>query len=397
MLIHWIWLSLLPEVPVRQKLRLLEAFGSPEDLFNAGSEAVRKTEGLTEQTAKALEEKDLTEARKVLDDCGKKRISILSYGDGAYPSRLRNVEEPPLVLYYKGCLPDWESVPVIGVVGTRNASAYGIQSAGRLSQQIAGCGALVVSGGAAGIDAAAMEGALAAGSGTVAVLGCGVDIVYPKKNKGLFLRTAERGCIISEYVPGTRPYKWNFPRRNRIISGLSNGILVVEAPEKSGALITVRYAWDQGRDVFVVPGNINVDSCAGSNALLKEQAMPVFSGWDVVREYELLYPGRLHRCDTVKEPEARELAGEENLQREKNDKLSIDKKAQNRYSDLNTELPELTQEEQRVFELLSYEPRPVDEVIAEAGLPAGKVLSVLTKLSLKGVAANHPGKCVSKK
>ena len=152
MLIHWIWLSRLPRLTARQKLDLLQQFRDPEDIFEAGEKMLSRIEGVTFKTLEVLENKDLTQAQKILKDCGEKNISILTYGDGAYPPKLKNIENPPLVLYYKGALPDWESVPVIGMVGTRKASAYGLQIAENMGYQIASCGALVVSGGADGID-----------------------------------------------------------------------------------------------------------------------------------------------------------------------------------------------------------------------------------------------------
>ena len=394
MLIHWIWLSRLQKVTTRQKIEFLKVFHDPEELYRAGEQALSQIEGVTEQITDAFGAKDLSDAQGILKQCTEKSISILTYGDGAYPTRLKNMEDPPLVLYYKGCLPDWESVPAIGVVGTRKASAYGLRTAGELGWQIASCGALVVSGGADGIDTRALEGALQAGKKVVAVLGFGADVVYPAKNRKLFEKIEKQGCFITEYIPGTPPYAWNFPQRNRIISGLSSGILVVEAPERSGALNTARHAMEQGRDVFVVPGNIDTPSCAGSNALLRERAIPVFTGWDAVREYESLYPGTVARF-TGDYPKADE---QDAPAREvPQDNKSIDKPEKSGYSVLESVKESLTPEEREVLELLSDRPCPVDDVLAMTQLPAGKVLSILTVLALKGVVKNHPGKLVSRK
>ena len=237
-----------------------------------------------------------------------------------------------------------------------------------------------------------------AGKKTVAVLGFGADIVYPAKNKRLFEAIEKQGCLLTEYVPGTPAYSWNFPRRNRIISGLSAGVLVVEAPERSGALNTARHAMEQGRDVFVVPGNINTPNCVGSNELLRERAIPVFNGWDVVREYEGLYPGAITRSFDPK-PANLAVAQKPIYPRHESpqDNKSIDKREKSRYSVLNSESPDLTPEEQKVVALLSEKPCSVDAVMAQSDLPAGKVLSILTVLALKGVVENHPGKCVSLK
>ena len=179
------------------------------------------------------------------------------------------------------------------MVGTRHASPYGMTTAKKMGYQITKCGGIVVSGMAYGIDGMAMKGALTAGAPVVGILGCGAEMVYPPSNRPLFSDVENYGCIMSEFPPGTPPVKWNFPKRNRIISGMSCGVLVVEAPEKSGALITARCAADQGRDVFVVPGNIDVPTFVGSNRLLRDGAIAVSSGWDILSEYQMQFPDKI--------------------------------------------------------------------------------------------------------
>lgn len=395
MLVHWIWLSRLSSITPLQKISLLQKFRDPEDIFEAGADVLGQVEALTPKALESLQNKDLTQARKILNTCSEKNISILTYGDGAYPKKLKNIENPPFVLYYKGTLPDWESVPVIGMVGTRKASAYGLRVAEDMGYQIASCGALVVSGGADGIDTLALEGAMQAKKKVVAVLGFGADIVYPAKNRELFGRIEKQGCLITEYVPGTPAYSWNFPQRNRIISGMSSGVVVVEAPERSGALSTARHASEQGRDVFVVPANVNSPNSVGSNALLRQRAIPVFTGWDVVREYESLYPNAVTRFEA--RPQMLRVAQDpvypkpiKTAETENNNK-SIDNREKSRYS-----VEDMTDDEKTVLAHLTAQPRAVDAVIADTGLPAAKVLVILTKLAMRGIVENHPGKCVSK-
>ena len=396
MLVHWIWLSRLSSVTALQKISLLQKFRDPEDIFEAGAEVLGQAETLTPKAMEDLQNKDLTQAKKILKDCSEKNISILTYGDGAYPKKLKNIESPPLVLYYKGTLPDWESVPVIGMVGTRKASAYGLRIAEDMGYQIASCGALVVSGGADGIDAKALEGALQAKKKVVAVLGFGADIVYPAKNKELFAAIEKQGCLVTEYVPGTPAYSWNFPQRNRIISGMSSGVVVLEAPERSGALNTASHASEQGRDVFVVPANVNSPNSVGSNALLRQRAIPVFTGWDVVREYESLYPEAVTRFEQAC-PQTLRVAQEPvypkpgKTGKTENNKKSIDNWEKSRYS-----VEDMTDDEKTVLSHLTAQPKAVDAVIADTGLPAAKVLVILTKLAMRGIVKNHPGKCVSK-
>ncbi len=398
MLVHWIWYAMLPQVTLRQKLAILEHFSDPEEIFHT-----EHFPELPPKVAEALENKELTHASRVVRECGEKHISILTIRDAAYPNKLRNIADPPLVLYYRGVLPDLEGQPVVAVVGTRKASAYGMNNAGKMSAQIAACGGIVVSGGADGIDTMALQGALEAGQQAVAVLGCGVDVVYPKRNRQLFQKIQENGCLLSEYLPGTEPKPWQFPERNRILSGLADGVLVVEAPEKSGALITARNAYDQGRDVFAVPGNIDVATFVGSNALLQDCASAVVSGWDVIKRYQSQYP------DAVKKQELLLQADREHttlmvaqdrqipVAESNTDKKGIDNSRSNAYIDLEKVLSSMDEEEQKVYSCLDSGPQPVDAVIAGLGMPAGKVLSALTRLALKGVVVNHPGRLVSAK
>ena len=407
MLIHWIWLATRPHIADWVKAELVRQFGDAESVYFAGDWP--GVEGLTEEGAEALKDRSLTAAEEILDACGRLGLQILTYRDAAYPKRLQNIPGPPLVFYYKGRLPDFDGLPLIGVVGTRKASAYGLTTAKRMGYQIARCGGVVVSGMAEGIDAMAMQGALTAGGTVVGILGCGADQVYPLRNRSLFADTARYGCILSEFPPGTPPYKANFPRRNRVISGLSCGVLIVEAPEKSGALITARRAADQGRDVFVVPGNIDVETCVGSNRLLRDGAIAVSSGWDVLSEYEGQFPGKIRRYnkaagitaypDEVEIPEVK-VAQEPALPREKTarkrraDKKVIDNGAATPYIDLNDILPGLSAEEQSIVTAIGPEGRLVDDVIAETGLSAGKVLAMLTLLEVRGVVKRLPGRQV---
>ena len=411
MLIHWIWLSHRPGFGPRTKAKLLEHFRDPEAVYYADEEALGQL-GLSAEAIAALLDKNLDSSEKILEDCEKKRLNILTIQDAAYPSRLKNIPDPPLVLYYRGQLPDFDAEPVIGVVGTRKASAYGLTVAKRMGYQIGKCGGLVVSGMAYGIDGLAMSGALTAGAKTVGVLGCGADIVYPQSNRSLFRDVERYGCILSEFAPGQPAAKWTFPMRNRIISGLSCGVLVVEAPEKSGALITARLALEQGRDVFAVPGNIDMPTCAGSNALLRDGAIMVSSGWDVLSEYESLFPDKIHREDAPSRQRAypQELARqegettparvaqspripEETDHLKKNlEKKSIDKEPVQAYSDVNVDLSRLSGDEKTIVLCLKDGQRLVDDVIAETGMTTGKLLAVLTMLELKGVIRRLPGK-----
>lgn len=419
MLLHWIWLAHRPGLSDRGRAALLQRFQDPEDIFYADRKTLAEVEGLSGTGLEALGDKSLDEAQSILKICRDKKLGILTFQDAAYPRRLRNISDPPAVLYYKGQIPDLESCPAIAVVGTRKASAYGLTTAKRMGYQIARCGGIVVSGMAYGIDGMATAGALTAGSPAVGVLGCGVDVVYPMSNRSLFRDMEEYGWLVSEFPPGYPPSRWTFPKRNRIISGMCNGVLVIEAPEKSGSLITARQAAEQGRDVFVVPGNIDLPSFQGSNQLLRDGAIMVSSGWDVVSEYEGLYPNSLRKelgqCRQTAYPEEVQFATDSGKQYEKVaqdiqkpkqirnlkkkldkiDKKDIDNTASRPYSVVDTDSIPLSDEERSVIQILEQGERLVDDVIAQTGLPAGKLLSLLTMLELKGVVRRLPGKRIA--
>ena len=412
MLIHWIWFATRTGMGDKMKCALLSHFEDPEAVYFAPELEFERFEELTPSAVESIMDKELSECEQILARCRELGIHILTFRDAAYPNRLKNIPDPPMVLYYKGTLPEFDELPVIGVVGTRKASVYGLTTAKRLGYQIAACGGTVVSGMATGIDAVAMKGALTAGGTVVGVLGCGADVVYPLSNRWLYADTQKYGCILSEFPPGTPPVGRNFPRRNRIISGLGCGVLVVEAPEKSGALITARLSAEQGRDVFVVPANIDVESARGSNALMRDGAIPVSSGWDILSKYRWQFPGKVRERRTV----VTLTANEEELSREREEpakvaepprkpeensrkkksprKKVIDKSSKSAYSDFQKTQTALTSDEEAIVGLLQGGQKLVDDVIAESGKAPGVILASLTLLEVKGVVRRLPGRFV---
>lgn len=415
MQLHWIWLATRAGLSDRGRMALLQRFADAEDIYYADAQGYATVEGLSQDALSALLDKSLVAAEQIVRDCRREDIQILTWQDALYPKRLKSIADPPVVLYYKGRMPEVDALPAVAVVGTRDASAYGLSAAKRLGYQIAACGGLLVSGVASGVDSLAMRGALSADATVIGVLGCGADVVYPASNRALYADTARQGCLLTEFPPGTPPIGWNFPKRNRIISGLCCGVLVVEAPEKSGALITARAAADQGRDVFVVPGNIDVPTCVGSNALLRDGAIAVSSGWDVMCEYEALFPGKITKNTTP----ARQSAYPDEVQAQSAEPLKvaqtlntpapkarksifgkkkeIDNAAATPYIDAEKNQTPLTAEEETLVSLLGSEERLVDDVIAETDLPVGQVLAALTMLEIKGVIARLPGKRIVRK
>lgn len=384
---YWVWLSECEGLSLRSKLLLLEHFASPEDVYLADAEEYLLVEGLGKEQAKKLENKSMARVDEIMGACHEKNIRILTMQDAEYPARLRNIYEPPCLLYVRGSLPAFDEEVALAMVGTRSATPYGIKTAETLAFSLASQGALIVSGGADGIDSAAHRGALRAGGMTVAVLGGGVDVPYPAKNEYLFRDIAAAGALISEYPPGAPPIGGHFPVRNRILSGLCLGTIVVEAPEKSGALITAALALEQGRDLFAVPGPIDAAMSRGCNRLLAEHAFVAMDDESVLQEYRAMYPHKLTQRSVT--PPAtlgveRSAPHEAQPERESLPVLDLSKGSNG-----------LTDDQITLLRTLSDEPQQVDELIELTGIPTRRVLSALTVLEIDGYVAQSSGKVFS--
>lgn len=388
---YWVWLSEVAGLSNRSKLLLLEHFGAPEEIYYASEDEYRLVEGLLPKQAELLADKSLSGADKILGDCQRLGLRILTMQDADYPVRLRNIYEPPCLLYVKGQLPAFDEEVAIAMVGTRKATPYGIESAEKLAFGLAKQGALVVSGAAYGIDASAHRGALRAGARTVAVLGNGIDVVYPAGNEWLYHDIAASGALLSEYPPGTAAEGWHFPIRNRIISGLCLATVVVEAPEKrSGALITANTALEQGRDVFAVPGAIDAPMSRGCNRLIADSAAGlVMDSWDILREYEAQYPHKLH-CDRVELPQTLGYQARS----EEQAKAAAEEQEKEKLPVLNLNDPGsgLSDDQIDVLRVLRDGALQVDDVIEKTQLPTRRVLSALTVLEIDGYVRQGSGK-----
>lgn len=293
-MLFWIWLSEALGVASRDFRTLISLYENPYDVFHAEEGELDRIGALSDRTRKRLSEKSLERATEILHACERLGIGILAYSDPRYPNTLKQIERPPVLLYYRGNIPALDQRLCIGVVGTRKMSAYGLRSAYKLSYELAICNAIVVSGMAAGIDGVSAAAALRAGGTTVAVLGCGVDVVYPRHHRVLMDEIAAHGLLLSEYPPGTRPNSYHFPTRNRIISGMAHGTLVVEAGIGSGSLITAKEAILQGREVFAVPANVGSEGAEGTNGLLRDGATLVLRTKDIVAPFEYVFSGNLN-------------------------------------------------------------------------------------------------------
>jgi DNA processing protein len=341
--------------PVRAK-RLRDRFGSLDRALVSREADLRSVEGIGPELARTLasweSSTDAVKERKWAEELG---LTVLTPADAAYPASLGEIYDPPLVLYIKGKIPEtWPRG--VAVVGSRETSHYGLETAKKLSYQIAYAGVPVISGLARGIDTAAHLGALAAKGITWAVLGCGLDKMYPPENDALAAKIVESGgCLISELSLGTAPDKRTFPMRNRIVSGLSFGVLVIEAGRQSGALITARQALDQGRQVFAVPGRIDNPLAQGCHQLLKDGAKLVEGVEDILAELEFLIPR-----ESVMTPRP---------------------------------LPaNLTGDEEKVYAAIELDEMPIDSITQATGLPSGTVSSTLLRLEMRKLVRQLPGK-----
>ena len=289
--IYWIWLSLACTPGGATFAKLREKFSSAKEIYEADGEELSRIVGYRSSDRNALSDKNLDKATEIFDFCRKHKVGILTYGDLNYPKALREISNPPVLLYYRGILPDFNSKFFVSVVGTRALSDYGRRSAFKISYDLAMSGAVVVSGMACGIDGVSHAGALAAGGTTLAVIGSGIDVCYPAGHQRLAREIVKGGCVLTEYAPGTPPARYNFPTRNRIISGLCAATLVIEGKEKSGAYITACCARDQGRKVYALPGNVGSATSQLSNLLIKSGASLCTCADDIVRDFMDKYPG----------------------------------------------------------------------------------------------------------
>ncbi len=350
-MLFWIWLSEALGAAGRDFCTLIKLYDSPYDLFHADDEELERIEGISDRTKAKLSNKDLQVATDILDRCERLGIGVLPYSHEHYPSALRELREPPVLLYYRGELFDMNSTLSVGMVGTRKMSAYGMKSAYKIAYELASVGVTIVSGMAAGIDGVSSAAALAAGGKTVAFLGCGLDVVYPKHHKPLMDAIASDGVLFSEYPPATRPNHYHFPVRNRLISGVSQGTVVVEAGIGSGSLITARDAIVQGRDVFALPANVGSRGAEGTNGLLRDGANLVLGSEDILRPYQYVYAKSL-RMELLPKAKEQSMADLHYLQR-----LGVIELAQTKQQNPNETLRAAAHEEKRTSRKATAKPK----------------------------------------
>ncbi|GHU51554.1 DNA processing protein DprA [Clostridia bacterium] len=345
-----IWLSWFEGIGSLRLLNLLDSFDNPAKIWYANVPYLMRNGGFSEDLAKkVVSRRNIDDLRSYIKNMEQKNISCVTIRDEKYPALLRQIDNPPVLLYVLGEIPD-DGAKKVSIIGSRISTEYGRNTAYKLSYELAQNGVTVVSGMAKGIDAVAHKGAIEGGGKTIAVLGCGLDICYPAENLHLRNNIPSSGCVISEYPLGSPPDKYHFPARNRIISGLSLATVVIEAGERSGTLITAGLAADQGRDVLAVPGNITNPKSNGTNALLRDGAGLVLNCKDVL------------------------------------DAIGIN-------SPYNVPAPPktLTDKERAVYEIITDAPLTCDKIVLAAGLPFGEIFEILILLETKKYIKKIPG------
>lgn len=358
---YYIWLTQALGYSSPKCKALYKLYGSIEEFYRGGEAEWRLSGVLNGKDIDALSSCDLRVAYDIISRCNSLGYTIVSIDDPAYPKRLLEMYDPPAALYVWGRLPDLDRLLAIGMVGTRNATAYGKTAAHILSGSLAKIGVVIVSGGAVGIDSECHTGALEAGGVTVAVLGCGLHHRYLMHQYKMREAISHSGAVISEYPPEYPASKFTFPERNRIISGLSNGIVVVEAGEKSGSLITARLAMEQNRDVFAVMGNITSPYSLGTNRLIKDGAIPVTGYRDIIDYYPQYQVASTEEQVIAKIPKHRK---------------DVD----------------VSDNAKRVYAVITADSRHIDVITEESGLPVSAVLQCMTELELEGLISADAGR-----
>lgn len=364
-----IWLSEKNAVtPVRAML-LEDHFGSIDEVYAAGLEDYKEVEGISKTAALALCDKSLDGAEKILSECDMLGIKILTCRDKEFPKALTVISAPVGVMYYMGELPDWDSMFGIAVVGTRRCSEYGQMVSERISRELAEAGVTIISGMARGIDSFALKASLRVGGKTIAVMGCGLDSAYPPENRSLMDEIIENGCALSEYPPYSPPNKIHFPARNRIVCGISDGVLAVEAPQPSGTLITAGLARESGKPLFAVPGNIYNKNSKGTNYLIKGGAQAVTCAQDILDAFPI-------RASRLVPPE----------KKKKKEETASPIPEQN-----SKRLAELSERERNVALILMQKDMHIEELSARSKLTIAELNAVMPMLEIAGVARKLAG------
>lgn len=385
--VYSIWLSLLLKPGSRLVAPLFDYFSSAEEIYE-NRENLPDALPLTEMEREGFRKLPLTDAEKVIEDCEEKEYGILTVDSNEYPKRLREIYDFPPVLYRAGLPLNVDEQLSIGVVGTRHPTQYALEATRQIVSDLVQSGAVIISGLAVGIDATAHAAAIRGKGYTVAVVGGGLDINYPKANEKLRMAIEKTGTVISEYPPGVEPAGYHFPIRNRILSGLTDGVFVTEGSLRSGTLRTASHAVEQGRDVFVLPGSIFNAKADGTFQLLKDGAAPVASALDILENYLEKYPERIGNIVPSIPKEKESEKNRRNSFKEKSNSSPILEKSEITFSDLHS----LSEEEKQVFLKFPSDPIHLEELALKLQFSLEKLLPLITSLEMQGIIESKPGR-----
>jgi len=403
---YYVWAAQVLGAGSGHVQQVFEVYENPKELYEQREEAVALL-GFSSQEAARIRSYPLNEARAICDQCSQMGFRIVHFQQEDYPKRLRAIYDFPVVLYLKGVLKNMDDQLPIAVVGTRTPSGYGTRAAAMVCRDLALAGASIVSGLAVGIDGIAHAECIRAGGYTIGVAGCGLDIDYPRDNAPLRKAIEERGLVISEYPPGTRPEGWRFPIRNRLISALGEGVFVVEGGIHSGVMHTANHALEQGRDVFALPGDIFSAKAEGPFVLLRNGAIPVMSALDILGEYAMTYDGKLHlervrpNFYQASQKQVQERKVSNSLKNNSKNNGTMNKETVPDRSGLPKKEAEaaynsLSQGARDVYSYIGEGHVHADEIKEGTSLDFQQVLSALTELELEGLIQSHPGSNYSK-
>lgn len=381
---YWIWLQSALGYDNKRAKIIIEKFENAQKIYNSSYTSLKESGLFSSNELSKLNNKDLEETNKILDYCNKNNIQILPITDNKYPNLLKEIDTPPIVLYARGDIELLNDFPLVCIVGPREVSSYGQRAAFSLAARLSKGGFVIVSGGALGSDSAAHKGALKVDGKTICVLGCGIDSSYLTKNKPLRDEISQKGLIISEYPPKTPATKYSFPVRNRIMSGLSLCTVLVEAGEGSGALITANLANEQGRDVFVIPGNPSLPEYKQSNILIRDGARPLLEAKDIFDEYSHIFPDKINFERVVSQKIT--LNDEKNIDKEPKTQIKVQENEK-----IKKKLKHnLSKNAEIVYNCLDKEKFFLDE-IATDDMTDSQLLAAITELEIYGYIIALPG------
>lgn len=404
-LIYWVWLSQVFNIGSRRPLEILSEFSNPKNFYEK-IQNNEKIEFLSTKHIVNARKTSLQRAIMIIERCEKLNIKIINMEDNDYPKRLLNLNNPPTVLYVLGDISDIDNQVAITVVGTRKPSDYGKKVTGNISYELAKAGVTIVSGCAVGVDTYAHMGALKANGKTIGVLGCGLDVDYPKENFDLKMAILKNGALISELPPSTKPNPKIFPIRNRLMAALCLGVVIGEAPLKSGSLITANQGLEMGKDIFCVPPRDIFDpKFAGVTKYINDGAIMVGNSKIIIDEYIDMFP---HRLDTTKiktayitSPKPSEVEKnylkvaqpKTNYKTEQKETINQDDIYEKQKQQLEKVKDELTQTQIKLYEVLTFTPKHIEQLARECELPASELLSMLTEFEILGLAQSYAGSC----